>query len=294
MQTRISDPPTKIALVLYHDRVEFDRPKRARRDTGLASQRFGTHQLGSQLGVDRDRGRWAGFHTPCLNTLRAGIWHRRPTVLKLENPNARPRRVRLSLVLIGTPSRTADTRYKDWAPCEAFDALPDSPPRFDYLIDNRDTVPKKNVAVTPASPWNPIIPSLAKTLRRLGHSRLSIDLSDEYSALKPAKFSTIEGLLLTLRAALSRGTARAFQGESQIIVRPRDAAEVQAVVRRVRTQTPLVPQGGNTGLCGGAVANADQIILSLERLKQIRNIDPANNTMTVEAGCICRTSNDRT
>ena len=78
-----------------------------------------------------------------------------------------------------------------------------------------------------------------------------------------------------------------FHGESQIIIRPRDAAEVQAVVRACAAhKTPLVPQGGNTGLCGGAVANADQIILNLERLKQIRDIDPANNTMTVEAGCI--------
>ena len=78
-----------------------------------------------------------------------------------------------------------------------------------------------------------------------------------------------------------------FHGKSQIIVRPRNAAEVQAVVKACAAQkTPLVPQGGNTGLCGGAVANADQIILSLERLKQIRAIDPANNTMTVEAGCI--------
>jgi len=78
-----------------------------------------------------------------------------------------------------------------------------------------------------------------------------------------------------------------FHGESQVIVRPRNAAEVQAVVRAcIAHKTPLVPQGGNTGLCGGAVANADQVILSLERLKQIRDIDPANNTMTVEAGCI--------
>ena len=78
-----------------------------------------------------------------------------------------------------------------------------------------------------------------------------------------------------------------FQGKSQIIVRPRHTAEVQAVVRTcIAQKTALVPQGGNTGLCGGAVANADQIILSLDRLKQIRAIDPANNTMTVEAGCI--------
>ena len=47
-----------------------------------------------------------------------------------------------------------------------------------------------------------------------------------------------------------------------------------------------MPQGGNTGLCGGAVSESGQLILSLERLNQIREIDSANNTITVEAGCI--------
>ena len=78
-----------------------------------------------------------------------------------------------------------------------------------------------------------------------------------------------------------------FRGESSIVVRPRDTSEVQAVVRACLSEkTALVPQGGNTGLCGGAVANADQVIVSLERLKQVRDLDAANNTMTVEAGCV--------
>ena len=66
-----------------------------------------------------------------------------------------------------------------------------------------------------------------------------------------------------------------FRSESSVIARPRDAAEVQAVVRVcIAEKVSLVPQGGNTGLCGGAVAGPDQVILSLERLKQIRNIGP--------------------
>ncbi|HIE75211.1 MAG TPA: FAD-binding oxidoreductase, partial [Gammaproteobacteria bacterium] len=48
----------------------------------------------------------------------------------------------------------------------------------------------------------------------------------------------------------------------------------------------LVPQGGNTGLCGGAVAGPRQLILSLERLDRVRDLDLANNTITVESGCI--------
>jgi D-lactate dehydrogenase (cytochrome) len=50
----------------------------------------------------------------------------------------------------------------------------------------------------------------------------------------------------------------------------------------------VVPVGGNTGYCGAAVPAMDgsQIVLSLARLKRIRQIDPRNNTLTVEAGCV--------
>ncbi|MBT3932318.1 MAG: FAD-binding oxidoreductase, partial [Rhodospirillaceae bacterium] len=48
---------------------------------------------------------------------------------------------------------------------------------------------------------------------------------------------------------------------------------------------PIVPQGGNTGLCGGAVASGE-IILSLSRMNKVREVDPANFTMTVDAGCV--------
>jgi FAD/FMN-containing dehydrogenase len=51
------------------------------------------------------------------------------------------------------------------------------------------------------------------------------------------------------------------------------------------TRTPIVPQGGNTGLCGGAVANGE-VIVSLGRMNRVRAIDPVNFTMTVDAGCV--------
>ena len=53
-----------------------------------------------------------------------------------------------------------------------------------------------------------------------------------------------------------------------------------------RSRTPVVPQGGNTGLVGGQVpdASGDAIILSLTRLDKVREVDPLSNTMTVEAG----------
>ncbi|MEC9185159.1 MAG: FAD-binding oxidoreductase, partial [Pseudomonadota bacterium] len=51
---------------------------------------------------------------------------------------------------------------------------------------------------------------------------------------------------------------------------------------------PVVPQGGNTGLTGASVpdASGEQIVLSLDRMAMIRNIDPLNYTITVDAGCI--------
>ncbi len=73
------------------------------------------------------------------------------------------------------------------------------------------------------------------------------------------------------------------------VVRPATTEEVAAVVSACRAHaTAIVPQGGNTGLVGGSVAQGE-IILSLGRLNRIREIDPVNATMTVEAGCILQT-----
>ena len=81
-----------------------------------------------------------------------------------------------------------------------------------------------------------------------------------------------------------------YHGESPLVVRPRDTSEVQKIVRAcLDEKVSIVPQGGNTGLCGGAVSSANQIVLSLERMRQIREMDVDNGTMTVEAGCILAT-----
>ncbi len=80
---------------------------------------------------------------------------------------------------------------------------------------------------------------------------------------------------------------RKFQGKARVVARPRSAEEVrQIVLACIDEGVSIVPQGGNTGLCGGAVTESDQLILSLERMDRIRNIDTDNSTMTVEAGCI--------
>jgi D-lactate dehydrogenase (cytochrome) len=80
-----------------------------------------------------------------------------------------------------------------------------------------------------------------------------------------------------------------YRGAALAVALPQDTAAVSALVRAcARLDLALVPQGGNTGLCGGAVAQdaARQVVVSLERLDRIRNVDPANFTLTAEAGCI--------
>lgn len=80
-----------------------------------------------------------------------------------------------------------------------------------------------------------------------------------------------------------------YHGKTPLIVRPATTDEVASIVRICsETHTPIVPQGGNTGVCGGAVPNpnGDEILLNLTRLNAIRNLDANNNTMTAEAGCV--------
>jgi len=72
-------------------------------------------------------------------------------------------------------------------------------------------------------------------------------------------------------------------------VEPKESAEVAEVVRAcAESRTVVVPQGGNTGLCGAATPDASgtQIVLNLSRMNRVHAIDTRNNTMTVEAGCV--------
>ncbi|HQO29536.1 MAG TPA: FAD-binding oxidoreductase [Accumulibacter sp.] len=80
-----------------------------------------------------------------------------------------------------------------------------------------------------------------------------------------------------------------YRGRARCVVRPGDMAAVAAVVRACAAQrVAIVPQGGNTGLCGAATPSmsGDAVLLSLSRLNRIRAVDAANNTITVEAGCL--------
>jgi FAD/FMN-containing dehydrogenase len=80
-----------------------------------------------------------------------------------------------------------------------------------------------------------------------------------------------------------------FRGATALVLQPSSTAAVERIVGIcAETRTPIVPQGGNTGLAGGQIPNADgsEVVLSLGRLNRIRAIDLAANTITVDAGCV--------
>jgi FAD/FMN-containing dehydrogenase len=91
------------------------------------------------------------------------------------------------------------------------------------------------------------------------------------------------------QSAYTRDWLGKWQGHVPVVVRPATTAETAAVVRICHaTHTPIVTQGGNTGMSGGATPDASgaQVIVSTNRMNQIRALDPVNNTLTVDAGVI--------
>src|SRR4051794_1561487 len=78
-----------------------------------------------------------------------------------------------------------------------------------------------------------------------------------------------------------------YRGRSPLVLRPGSVAEVAAILKLAsETATPIVPQGGNTGLVGGQTPHNGEVLVSLKRLDRIREVDPTSNTMTCEAGVI--------
>src|SRR5438067_1845415 len=76
-----------------------------------------------------------------------------------------------------------------------------------------------------------------------------------------------------------------FRGKSPVVLRPGSVTEVSAILKLASEgATAIVPQGGNTGLVGGQIAQHGEIVLALNRLDRVREVDPVSNTMTCEAG----------
>ncbi|RUM97253.1 FAD-binding oxidoreductase [Pseudaminobacter arsenicus] len=80
-----------------------------------------------------------------------------------------------------------------------------------------------------------------------------------------------------------------FAGISPLVLRPGSVDEVSRIMQlATQTRTPIVPQGGNTGLVGAQMPDRSggQVVLSLSRLNRIREIDTLSNTVTAEAGVV--------
>jgi FAD/FMN-containing dehydrogenase len=83
-----------------------------------------------------------------------------------------------------------------------------------------------------------------------------------------------------------------FHGRAAAILQPESTAQVAAIVAlAANAGVPLVPQGGNTSMVGGATPPADgsALILSMRRMNRIRSLDPAAGLAVAEAGVILQT-----
>ncbi len=108
------------------------------------------------------------------------------------------------------------------------------------------------------------------------------------------RFAAIVGEAHALRAEADvfphvREHRGLFTGRTPLVLKPGSIGEVSRILAlATETRTPVVPQGGNTGLVGGQVPHAtgEEIVVSLSRLNRIREVDTLSNTATVEAGVV--------
>lgn len=88
-----------------------------------------------------------------------------------------------------------------------------------------------------------------------------------------------------------------YTGQALAVLLPANTNEVAEIVKLCgKTNTAVVPQGGHTGFCGGATPDDSgrQVVLNLKRMNHILEIDAANQTISLEAGCILQSIQDKT
>ena len=86
-----------------------------------------------------------------------------------------------------------------------------------------------------------------------------------------------------------------YRGEALAVVKPATTAEVSAVVKWCAAHgVAITPQGGNTGMCGAAtpLAAGPQIVLRLDRMKEVRWVSGLGDAIAVDAGCILQNVQD--
>ncbi|MCK1390257.1 FAD-binding oxidoreductase [Bradyrhizobium sp. 1] len=94
-------------------------------------------------------------------------------------------------------------------------------------------------------------------------------------------------------AGLTEDWRGRYRAPALCAVLPSSTEQVAAIVRLcIADGTPVLPQGGNTSLCGGATPTGQgrpPVIVALTRMRKIRSLDPVNNTMVVDSGCVLAT-----
>lgn len=114
-------------------------------------------------------------------------------------------------------------------------------------------------------------------------------ISELKALLGPGGWS-MEQDVLSAHNSEARGK---FEGRAELVLFPANTQEVaKAVTICAQYDVAIVPQGGNTGRCGGAVADQGQVLINLKRMNRIVGIDPRDFTATVEAGAILKTIQD--
>jgi FAD/FMN-containing dehydrogenase len=120
---------------------------------------------------------------------------------------------------------------------------------------------------------------------------LSSELIARFRAIVGDKYAVTEASDIAPYVTEERGL---FRGHSPLVLRPGSTAEVSAICKLGSEQKiALVPQGGNTGLVGGQTPHRGEVVVSTRRLDKIREIDPASNTMTCEAGVVLQVAQQK-
>jgi len=87
-----------------------------------------------------------------------------------------------------------------------------------------------------------------------------------------------------------------YRGRTPLLLKPGSVDEVSQILRLCNeARVAVVPQAGNTSLCGASVpdGSGDQVILTLARMNRVREIDAFNATMVAEAGCVLANIHER-
>lgn len=121
-----------------------------------------------------------------------------------------------------------------------------------------------------------------------------------FSSIQQADLAFFTNLLSTSDVLTESDTLQKYNtdwlktlsGKSSCCLRPRTTAEVSSILQYCSEKhLAVVPQGGNTGLVGGATPVFDEIILSLEKMNKTLSVDAQSGTAVFESGKILEQAN---